>query len=124
MLNQLSILLTHPLHHTKNKFLLASGKLHEIATDKFHDAFKLLNDCISTLQKFECGMGIMPSFPLIQADEAKAARTKLNKTSKRPAVANTSGAGSITPDSKHQRVGKTNDGHPNLHERGYDALHQ
>jgi hypothetical protein len=49
MLDQLSILLTHPLRHTKNTFLLASGRLHKITTDKFHEAFKLLVDCISTL---------------------------------------------------------------------------
>ena len=49
MLDQLSIFLTHLLHHTKNTFLLTSGKLHEITSDKFHKAFKLLDDCVSTL---------------------------------------------------------------------------
>ena len=61
MLDQLSILLTHPLRHTKNTFLLASGKLHEIALDKFLKAFELLDDCASTLLKFECSTGTIPS---------------------------------------------------------------
>ena len=76
MLDQLSILLTHPLRHTKNTFLLTSGKLHEIASDKFHEAFELLDDCVSLLRKFECGTGTIPSWPLLMADEVKAARAK------------------------------------------------
>jgi hypothetical protein len=44
MLDQLSILITHPLQHTKNTFLLASGKIHEVAADKFSEAFELLDD--------------------------------------------------------------------------------
>jgi hypothetical protein len=57
MLDQLSILLTHPLCHMKNTFLLANNRLHEIASDKFIEAFELLDDCISNLHKFECGTG-------------------------------------------------------------------
>jgi len=82
MLDQLSILLTHPLRHTKNTFLLASGKLHEITSDKFHEAFELLDDCVSTLCKFECGTSTIPSCPLLMADEAKAAKAKVDKASK------------------------------------------
>jgi hypothetical protein len=52
MVNQLSILLTHTLHHTKNAFLLASAWLSKIASDKHLKAFKLLNDCVITLHKF------------------------------------------------------------------------
>jgi hypothetical protein len=79
MLDQLSILLTHPLHHTKNTLLLASGKLHKIASDKFLKAFKLLDDCISTLRKFKCGTCTILSCPLLMADEAKTARAKGDK---------------------------------------------
>ena len=53
MLDELSILLTYPLRHTKNAFLLTNHRLDKIATDKFHKAFKLLDDCVSTLRKFE-----------------------------------------------------------------------
>ena len=71
MLDQLIILLTNPLRHTKNTFLLTSGKLHEITSDKFHKAFKLLDNCISTLRKSECGTGTISSCPLLMADESK-----------------------------------------------------
>lgn len=116
MIDQLSILLMHPLCHTKNDFLLSNDRLTEIAMDKIRKAFELLNDCVSPLHKFECGTVTIPSCPLLQADEAKAARTKLNKTTKRPAGTNTSGAGLITPDSKRQHVGKTNDTAPALND--------
>jgi hypothetical protein len=84
MLDQLSILLTHPLRHTKNSFLLTNDRLREVATDKFLEAFELLNNCVSTLQKIECGTGTIPSCPLLQAEEAKSAKPKLDKASKRP----------------------------------------
>jgi hypothetical protein len=112
MLDQLSILLTHLLCHTKNVFLLSNDRLAKIATDKICKTFKLLNNYVSTLDKLECDTGTIPSCPLFQADEAEAARTKLNKTSKRPAGTDTSEAGLIMPDSKHQRIGKTNDAAP------------
>ena len=112
MLDQLSILLTHLLRHTKNTFLLTSGKLHVIATDKFHDAFEILDDCISTLQKFETGTGMIPSCPLLMADEAKAAKAKVDKTSKRNAGPNVPGMGLITPDAKRQCTRKPGDALP------------
>jgi hypothetical protein len=83
MLDQLSILLIHPLRHTKNTFLLTSGKLHKIATDKFHKAFALLDDCVSTLRKFEYGTGMIPSCPLFMNNKAKAAKAKAAKAPKR-----------------------------------------
>ena len=49
MLDQLSILLTHPLRQTKNTYLLANGRLSEIAPDKYVEAFELLNDCVGIL---------------------------------------------------------------------------
>jgi hypothetical protein len=106
MLNQLNILLIHPLHHTKNTYLLANDRLHEIATDKFIKAFKLLDDCISTLCKFECGTSTIPSCPLLQADEAKTAKAKLKKAPKHAATPEASGMGLVTPDAKCQRTGK------------------
>ena len=39
MIDQLSILLTHPLHHTKNAFLLSNDMLTEIATEMIREAF-------------------------------------------------------------------------------------
>jgi hypothetical protein len=71
---------------------------------------------VSTLRKFECGTGTIPSCPLLQADEAKVARTKLDKTSTRPTGTDASGARLITPDSKSQRVGKTNDNAPAIND--------
>jgi hypothetical protein len=105
MIDQLSILLTHLLQHTKN-FLLANGYLDEITTDKFHKAFELLNDCISTLCKFECGTGTIPSCPLLQSDEAKAAKAKLHKAS-------TTSAPSPAPLKPNQipHISSTNDMH-------------
>ena len=69
MANQPIILLTPPLQHSKNAFLLANDRLCEVATNKFHKAFELLDNCISTLQKFECCTGTIPSCPLLQAEE-------------------------------------------------------
>jgi hypothetical protein len=34
----------------KNTFLLVNNRLHEVATDKFLEAFEILDDCISTLR--------------------------------------------------------------------------
>jgi hypothetical protein len=109
MLDQLSILITHPLRHTKNTFLLASGKLHEIASDKFTEAFELLDDCVSTLRKFECGTGTIPSCPLLMADEAKTARSKIDKAPKRPVGPDSSAMGLTSLDAKRQRSGKPAD---------------
>jgi hypothetical protein len=112
MLDQLSILLTHPLRHTKNTFLLASGKLHEIASDKFLGAFELLDDCVSTLRKFKCGTGTIPSCPLLMADEAKTARAKGDKAPKRTMASNAPAMGFATPDTKRQRSSKAADATP------------
>jgi hypothetical protein len=112
MLNQLSILITHPLRHTKNTFLLASGKIHEIAADKFNEAFELLDDCVSTLRKFECGTGTIPSCPLLMADEARAARSKANKTPKCTSGPDASAMGFTSPNAKRQRSGKPVDTTP------------
>jgi hypothetical protein len=61
MLDQLSILLTHPLRYAKNAFIVANDRLSEVASDKFAEAFKL----VSTLRKFESGTGTIPSCPLL-----------------------------------------------------------
>jgi hypothetical protein len=106
MLDQLSTLLTHPLRHTKNTFLLTSGKLHEIASDKFHEAFELLDDHISTLRKFECDTGTISSCPLVMADEAKAAKAKVDKAPKRNTGFDASAPGFTTPDAKCLHSGK------------------
>jgi hypothetical protein len=82
MLDQLSILLTHPLRQTKNTYLLANDRLSEIAPDKYVEAFELLDDCVGILRKFECGTGTIPSCPLLRADEAKIAEVKLDKAPK------------------------------------------
>ena len=112
MLDQLSILITHPLRHTKNTFLLANGKINEIASDKFTEAFELLDDCVSTLRKFECGTGTIPSCPLLMADEAKTARSKLDKAPKRTAGLDSSAMGFTAADAKRQRTGKPVDTTP------------
>jgi hypothetical protein len=112
MLDQLSILLTHPLRHTKNLYLLTNDRISEIATDKFTEAFELLEDCVSTLRKFECGTGTIPSCPLLQADEAKAAKAKLDKGAKRVTGKDTAGAGFVTPDPKRSRTIKPGDTTP------------
>ena len=91
MIDQLSILLMHPLRHTNNAFLLSNDRLAKITTNKIREAFELLDNCVSTLRKFECSTGTIPSCPLFQADEAKTVRAKLNKTPKRPAGTDTSG---------------------------------
>ena len=54
----------------------------EIASDKFHKALKLLDDCVSTLRKFECGTGKIPSCPLLMVDKAEAAKAKVDKAPK------------------------------------------
>ena len=112
MLDQLSILLTHPLHHTKYIYLLASGKLREIASDKLHKAFELLDDCVSTLWKFECGTGMIPSCPLLMADEAKAAWAKGDKAPKRAMASDATAMNFVMPDAKCQRSSKAADATP------------
>jgi len=112
MLDQLSILLTHPLRHTKNVYLLSNDRISEVATDKFVEAFELLDDCVSTLRKFECGTGTIPSCPLLQADEAKAAKAKLDRTPKRMASNDNAGMGFVTPEPKRQRNSKPGDSTP------------
>ena len=112
MIDQLSILLLHLLCHTNNACLLSNDRLTKIATDKIGEEFELLANCVSTLRKVECGMGTIPSCPLFQAGEAKTARAKLDKTPKRPAGTDTSGAGLIMPDSKCQRISKNYDATP------------
>ena len=78
----MSILLTHPLCHTKNAYLVISNRLCDINTEKFCKAFKLLDNCMRTLCKFKCGTGTIPSCPLLQATKAKQARSKQDKTNK------------------------------------------
>ena len=78
MIDQLSILLTHPLWHTKNTLLVAQDKVVDIASDKFIEAFDLLKDCASTLRKFESDTGTILSCPLLQADNLKHAKPKLD----------------------------------------------
>jgi hypothetical protein len=112
MLDQLSILLTHPLRHTKNTFLLTSGKLHEINSDKFLEAFELLDNCVSTLRKFECGTGTIPSCPLLMADKAKTARAKGDKAPKCTMASGAPAMGFATPDTKRQCSGKAADATP------------
>jgi hypothetical protein len=103
MLNQLSILLTHPLCHAKNAFFAANNRLSEVASDKFVEAFELLDNCVSTLHQFESGTGTIPSCPLLQADEAKTTKAKLDKAPKHTASHNPLGSGVITPNTKRQR---------------------
>ena len=91
MLDQLSILLTHPLRHTKNASLVAQGNIADIATDKFIEAFDLLDDCVSTLRKFESGTGTIPSCPLLQADDLKQAKSKQDKLKRTAPIETQSG---------------------------------
>ena len=76
MLNQLSILLMHPLQHIQNAFLVAQDKIGEIVTKKFIDDFDLLKDCISTPCKFKSSTDTIPSCPLLQVDDLKQAKAK------------------------------------------------
>jgi hypothetical protein len=109
MLDQLSILLTHPLCHAKNAFLVANDRLSKVASDKFVEAFELLHNYVSTLRKFESGTGTIPSCPLLQADEAKATKAKLDKVPKCTAGHDPLGSGLVTPDTKRQRGSKPAD---------------
>jgi hypothetical protein len=109
MLDQLSILLTHPLCQTKNTYLLTNDRLSEIASDKYVEAFELLDDCVGILRKFECGTGTIPSCPLLQADEANVAKAKLDKASKQTTGVDTTSVGFVTPDAKRARLGKPGD---------------
>jgi hypothetical protein len=74
MVDQLSILLTQTFCHTPNTFLLATGWVRKIASNKHHEASELLDDCVSMLHKFECSTCTIPSCPLLQVDKAKAAK--------------------------------------------------
>jgi hypothetical protein len=112
MLDQLSILLTHPLRYAKNTFLVTNDRLPEVASDKFVEAFELLDDCVSTLCKFKRGTGTIPSCPLLQTDEAKAAKAKMEKTPKRTAGLDPHGSGLVTPDPKRQCGSKPGDATP------------
>jgi hypothetical protein len=112
MLDQLSILLTHPLCHAKNAFLVAKKKLSEVAPDKFLEAFELLNNCVSTLHKFKSGTGPIPSCPLLQADKIKGTKAKLDKAPKHSAGHDPLGSGLVTPDTKRQQGSKPSDATP------------
>ena len=118
MIDQLSILLTHPLRHTKNAFLVTNDRLSEVASEKFVEAFELLDDCTSALRKLECGTGTIPSCPLLVADEAKAAKAKLDKAPKRTAGPDHTGAGLVTPDTKRQRGQRPGDTTPSADDLG------
>jgi hypothetical protein len=112
MRGQLSILLTHPLCYAKNTFLVTNGRLSKVASDKFVEAFELLDNCVSTLRKFESGTGTIPSCPLLQADKAKAAKTKPDKTPKRHTGHDPHGSGLITPNTKRQHGPKLGEATP------------
>jgi hypothetical protein len=112
MLDQLSILLTHLLWHTKNTYLLTKNRFQEVATDKFVKAYKLFDKCVRTLHKFVYGTDTIPSCPLLQADEAKATKAKLDKALKRHASSDASGPGLITPDTKCRCSAKPGDSAP------------
>jgi len=88
MLDQLSILLTHPFRHTKNASLVAQDNINDIATNKFIEAFDLLDNCVSTLCKFKSGTGTIPSCPLLQADKLKQAKSKLDQLKRAAPVDN------------------------------------
>ncbi|KAL3803843.1 hypothetical protein HJC23_004005 [Cyclotella cryptica] len=123
MLDQLSILLTHPLRHTKNTYLLANDRIAEIATDKFVEAFELLDNCVSMLRKFECGTGTIPSCPLLQADEAKTTKSKLDKSAKRATSIDNAGTGLVTPDPKRLRTGRPGDSTPSADDLSGTRVH-
>ena len=116
MLDQLSILLTHPLCHTKNTFLMANDRLHKVATDKFHEAFELLDDCVSIFRKFKCGTGTIPSCPLLQADEAKATKAKFDKAPKHGNGSDAPGMGLVAHDTMRQHTGKPGNATPSADE--------
>jgi hypothetical protein len=88
---------------------VANDRLSKVASDKFVEAFELLDDCVRTLCKFECGTGTILSCPLLQADEAKAAKVKLDKAPKRSTRHDHTCTGLVTPDTKHQRGSKPGD---------------
>ena len=76
--------------------------LESAAYKEFIKAFELLDDYVSTLHKFECGTGTILSCPLLQADEAKTAKAKLDKAPKHSASHDHAGTGLVTPDTKRQ----------------------
>lgn len=49
MVNQLSMLLTHPLCHTKNGYLSTTNSLCDVCTEMFCAAFKLFDNFLSIL---------------------------------------------------------------------------
>ena len=57
-------------------------------------------------------MGTIPSCPLLQADEVKAAKAKLDRAPKRMASNDNAGMGFVTSDPKRQRNGKPGDSTP------------
>ena len=61
MINQLSILLAHPFRHTRNTFLVAQDKIDVIATNKFMEAFDLLNNFSAHFASSKAAWA--PSFP-------------------------------------------------------------
>jgi hypothetical protein len=67
---------------------------------------------VSTLCKFKSGTGTIPSCPLLQADEAKAAKAKLDKMPKHTTGHDPHGLGLITPDTKCQRSPKPGNATP------------
>lgn len=57
MVNQLSILLTHPLCHTKHVYLSTNYSFCDICTEMFCEAFNLFDNFLSILHTFKCGTG-------------------------------------------------------------------
>jgi hypothetical protein len=64
------------------------------------------------LCKFECGTRAIPSCPLLQANEAKTAKAKLDKALKRASGPKPTGVGLLTPDTKCQHTGKAHNAAP------------
>ena len=81
MIDQLSLLCTHPLRQLKNLHLMSSGHHSSISIEKLEEAMVMYEDAIDTLKKVATATGTVPVAPLLRTTPPKRSRNpKQRKT--------------------------------------------
>ncbi len=83
MVDQLSLLCTHPLRQLKNLHLMSSGRHADINTEKLEEAMVMYEDAIDTLKKVATATGTVPGCTLAQNHASKKVKESHAKENKR-----------------------------------------
>lgn len=92
MIDQLSLLCTHPLRQLKNLHLMSSGHHSSINIEKLEEAMVMYDDAIDTLKKVATATGTVPSCTLAQNYASKKAKESQAKDAKRQLPSGTTGS--------------------------------